>query len=154
VCVRIHIYIYMCVCVCMYAYMTSSLYVFYFRWRCSLMILHTTTSTTATSVPRRSRCGRYACRGHHLRPTGSRTPDSRCFVEDKRPLCQLSSKRLKEKWHNWYSTARFLCNAYPPRTPPPPSDSGHDPPRHTATTLRSHHTTMRSDIGRSSSQRQ
>ena len=26
-------------------------------------------------------------------------------VEDNRPLCQLSSKRLEEKWYNWYITA-------------------------------------------------
>jgi len=25
---------------------------------------------------------------------------SRCFVEDKRPLCQLSSKRLEDNWHS------------------------------------------------------
>ena len=24
-------------------------------------------------------------------------------------LCHVSSKRLEEKWHNWYSTALFLC---------------------------------------------
>jgi len=24
-------------------------------------------------------------------------------------LCQVSSKRLEETWHNWYSTALFLC---------------------------------------------
>ena len=24
-------------------------------------------------------------------------------------LCHFSSKRLEEKWHNWYSTALFLC---------------------------------------------
>ena len=35
------------------------------------------------------------------------------FVEDKRPLCQLSSKRLEEKWHNWNSTARFLHRGSP-----------------------------------------
>ena len=23
-------------------------------------------------------------------------------------LCHFSSKRLEEKWHNWYSTALFL----------------------------------------------
>jgi len=23
-------------------------------------------------------------------------------------VCHFSSKRLEEKWHNWYSTARFL----------------------------------------------
>ena len=27
-------------------------------------------------------------------------PESRCFVEDKRPLCQLSSKRSEDNWHN------------------------------------------------------
>ena len=32
---------------------------------------------------------------------------SRCFVEDKRPLCPLSSVRLEDNWHNWYSTAFF-----------------------------------------------
>ena len=50
---------------------------------------------------------------YHLRPTGSlrqsgeRLPDSRCFVEDKGPLCQLSSKRLDHNWHNWYRTSCF-----------------------------------------------
>ena len=39
-------------------------------------------------------------RANHLRSTGSRTPDSRCFVEDKTPLCQLSSKRLEDNWHS------------------------------------------------------
>jgi len=39
-------------------------------------------------------------RVNHLRPTGSRTPDSRCFVEDKRPLCQLSSRGLEDNWHS------------------------------------------------------
>jgi len=43
-----------------------------------------------------------------LRQSGERLPESRCFVEDKRPLCQLSSKRLEEKWHTWYSTALSL----------------------------------------------
>ena len=36
----------------------------------------------------------------NLRPTGSRTLDSRYFVEDTRPLCQLSSKRLEDNWHS------------------------------------------------------
>jgi len=27
-------------------------------------------------------------------------------------LCHLSSKRLEEKWHNWYSTAPFLYTRY------------------------------------------
>jgi len=36
-----------------------------------------------------------------------------CPVEDKRPLCQLSSKRLNEKWHNWYNTALFLYTTLP-----------------------------------------
>jgi len=29
-------------------------------------------------------------------------------VKDKRPLCELSFKRLEEKWHNWYSAVLFL----------------------------------------------
>jgi len=37
-----------------------------------------------------------------IRPTGSGTPDSGCFVEDKRPLCQLSSKRLEDNWHGGF----------------------------------------------------
>jgi len=38
-----------------------------------------------------------------VRPTGSRTPESRCFVKDKRPLCQLSSKHLEDNWHSGLS---------------------------------------------------
>jgi len=56
---------------------------------------------------------------------------SRCFVEDKIQLCQLSSKRLEEKWHNWYSTALFL---YTPRTPPPPKRLQTRPTAHIAGT--------------------
>jgi len=39
-------------------------------------------------------------RSYHLWPTGSRTPDSRCFVEDNRLLWQLSSKRLEDNWQS------------------------------------------------------
>ena len=35
-----------------------------------------------------------------LRQSGERLPESRCFEEDKRPLCQLSSKRLEDNWHS------------------------------------------------------
>jgi len=35
-----------------------------------------------------------------LRQSGERFPESRCCVEDKRPLCQLSSKRLEDNWHS------------------------------------------------------
>ena len=31
-----------------------------------------------------------------LRQSGERLPESRCLVEDKRSLCQLSSKRLED----------------------------------------------------------
>jgi len=48
-----------------------------------------------------------SCRGAHpnaaeLTTCGNResSPGSRCFVKNKRPLCQFSSKRLKD---NWYS---------------------------------------------------
>ena len=40
------------------------------------------------------------CRGQQTTLPGSRTPDSRCFVEDKRQLCQLSSKRLEDNWQS------------------------------------------------------
>jgi len=48
-------------------------------------------------------------------------------------LCHFSSKRLAKKWHNWYSTARFLYTSFsqpPPihRSPAPafvPSYRGH-----------------------------
>ena len=46
-------------------------------------------------------------RVHHLRPTRSRTPESRCFVEASwphwrcfRPLCQFANKRLLANWHS------------------------------------------------------
>ena len=29
-------------------------------------------------------------------------------------LCHISSKRLEEKWHNWYSTALFLYKTSAP----------------------------------------
>jgi len=45
-------------------------------------------------------------RVNHLRPTGSRTPDSRCFVE--------------EKWHNWYNTSLFLYRSLLPGLLAPP----------------------------------
>jgi len=46
------------------------------------------------------RCSADCRRVNHLRPTGSQTPDSRCFAEDKRPLCQLCTKRLEDDWHS------------------------------------------------------
>jgi len=33
------------------------------------------------------------------RESGERLPESRCFVEGKRSLCQLSSKRSEDNWH-------------------------------------------------------
>jgi len=37
---------------------------------------------------------------YHSRPTGSQITDSRCFVEDNRPLCQLSPTRSEDNWHS------------------------------------------------------
>jgi len=55
-----------------------------------------------------------------LRQLGEPLPESRCFVEDKRPLCQLSSKRSENNWQSGIlsSTDPPL---YPQRaaTPPP-----------------------------------
>jgi len=51
------------------------------------------------------------CQLYHLRPTGSRTPDSRCFVEGKRPLCQLSSKRLEDNWQSGLLSSAVLATA-------------------------------------------
>ena len=51
-----------------------------------------------------------------LRQSGERLPESRCFVEDKRPLCQLSSKRLEDNWHSGLLSSTkigFLEGAHP-----------------------------------------
>jgi len=42
-----------------------------------------------------------------LRQSGERLPESRCFVEDKRPLCQLSSKRLEDNWQSGLLSSTF-----------------------------------------------
>jgi len=59
-------------------------------------------ATSPNIVAETSKVGVCATRGENKRPlpTGSRTPDSRCCVEDNRPLCQLSSKRLKDNWQS------------------------------------------------------
>jgi len=35
-------------------------------------------------------------------------------VEDKGPLCQLSSTLFEEKWHTWFSTPLFLYETSAP----------------------------------------
>jgi len=35
-----------------------------------------------------------------LRQSGERLPESRCYLENKSPLCQWSSKHLEDNWHS------------------------------------------------------
>jgi len=44
-----------------------------------------------------------------LRQSGERLPESRCVVEDKRPLCQLSSKRSEDSWQSGLLSSTVLA---------------------------------------------
>jgi len=48
-----------------------------------------------------------------LAATGSRTPGSRCFVEDKSPPCQLSSTRLDDDWRSDIFVLYILTSVHP-----------------------------------------